>query len=523
MSGKDEEPPKRVIVQVKRQRRLGIDLTLTPRDWLPDARNGRLVITARIYEFKSGKWEYPGEARQITFSFTEVSKERGVCMNYPIKDKNNVTPASAIESNTNPDLFFPEDDKRMKDFYFDEDETDGDADKKCPTEILKAKDNPAHKHHYKKASTKKPVTEAKVVVRCEDYGAFGVLTAEAEDCETIPPRENDAEPSEGTGPNDVKIPRDDNGNKIADSAPHDANGAPANSDNDDNPVGDGLGDGLTNYEEYRGFIVGRARARARKSHIRTPIDRKDIFIFDENNLTTGIFLRSGLNINLIPGPEFYNGNKTDADPPDPQLINFNRGHATGGAQHGLRLVNENMPGLLGCAHGGPGLPNRIERVAINKAACQHPSYHANTLKSTIAHELGHAVNVWHHGEEADYKTDPSTSKILQFQLPDTDGNLHWWDADGPHGVSSGVVNCIMRYNNRFYFWYHPDSDNPGPYFEEHNTNRNPGTVFCSSTVGNQCNDVVGFRNDASNDTWTNEPHEPPIRGNCKSQIKVKDW
>jgi len=54
MSGKDEEPPKRVIVQVKRSRRLGIDLTLTPRDWLPDARNGRLVFTARIYEFKSG-------------------------------------------------------------------------------------------------------------------------------------------------------------------------------------------------------------------------------------------------------------------------------------------------------------------------------------------------------------------------------------------------------------------------------------------------------------------------------------
>ena len=79
MSGKDEEPPKRVIVQVKRARRLGIDLTLTtPRDWLPDARNGRLVITARIYEFKNGKWEYPGEARHITLSFTEVSKAGGV-------------------------------------------------------------------------------------------------------------------------------------------------------------------------------------------------------------------------------------------------------------------------------------------------------------------------------------------------------------------------------------------------------------------------------------------------------------
>jgi hypothetical protein len=526
MSEKGDEPPKRVVVQVKRQRRLGIDLTLTPQDWLPDARNARLEFTARIYEFKEGKWEYPGQARKITFSFKEVSVEKGICLNYPKED----------ESNANPDLFFPEDDKRMKDFYFEDDRTD--ANKKCPNEVLKAKDNPAHEHHYQKASTKMPVTEAKVVVRCEDYGAFGILKAEAEDCETLNPRERDSGCSQEIGDNEVNIPRDDNGNNIADSAPHDADGAPANSDNDNFPVGDGLGDGLTNYEEYRGFIVGRASrrrfivggARRRRSHIRTSIDRKDIFIFDQDNLTTGIFHKSGLNINLIPGPDFYNGDSTDKNDagPDPgkQVINFNHTSHHGGDQHGIRLVKIANPGLYGQMFGrdgAPGLPKDTNRVGINRDLCNRKGEHTNQLSSTIAHELGHSVKVWHHGEVSDFRTNPPTSKILPFQYLDKNGDPYDVKADGPHGVSSGVVNCIMRYTNCYYLWYHPDSGNPGSYFVEHNTNRDPGVVFCSSTVGNQCNDVVGFRNDASSDTWTNMAHEPPTRGDCRSRIKVKDW
>ena len=504
MSGKDEEPPKRVIVQVKRARRLGIDLTLTtPRDWLPDARNGRLVFTARIYEFKSGKWEYPGEARQITFSFTEVSKEGGVCMNYPIKDKNNITPASTLVSNTNPDLFFPEDDKRMKDFYFDEDETDGDADKKCPTEILKAKDNPAHEHHYKKASTKKPVTEAKVVVRCEDYGAFGVLTAEAEDCETIPPRENDAEPSEGIGPNDVKIPRDDNGNNIADSAAQDKNkdGSKALPDKDEDDVPHSTnhkGDGLTNYEEYRGFIVKEGKV---KKHKRTDINNKDVFIHDVNDLKTGNFSASGLTVHRIPGPEFYNGdsnhdNEDEPKPADRQIINFNRTSHSIRDQHGLRLKNKTFGGnFLGYTYAPlgdvnwPTYPKFCNFVAVDRALLRRIRPRGR-LAQTIAHELGHAVHIVHHGEE----------DICPVCNHCRAGSQ-----------TSGNVSCVMRYGPNYdSVWCH---DHGGACHNHAVPNPEAvATQFCDSSPGTGCN-VGGAPCNFNNDA---------IVGNCIGQIIVKD-
>jgi hypothetical protein len=509
MSGKDEEPPKRVIVQVKRSKRLGIDLTLTPQNWLPDARNGRLVITARIYEFKSGKWEYPGEARQITFSFKKVSKERGVCMNYPSKDA----------SNTNPDLFFPDDDS-MKEFTLDEDETDGDAEKKCPTEILKAEDNPAHRHHYLKATTKKPVTEATVTVRCEDYGAFGILKVEAEDCENLKPRERGAE-CQGLGEDEeedkeVRIPRDDNGNNIADSAAQDTNkdGTKAlpDKDEDDTPIGNGdKGDGLTNYEEYRGFIVVRKRAwlirmlgGGQKSHLRTDIKKKDIFIYDRDKIGTGFFGRSGLEIHFIPGPEFYGGDSTNADDKGPddgtQIINFNRGHASGGEQHGLRLVRENLEDddLGWAVHcGGGSTPKEVNRVAIDVA--NHAGMHANALGTSIAHELGHCVSIKHHGQlpyhkHGEVKSDPSG------------------------GVTSGDVNCVMRYDNYREIWCHdtgashcihsiPDTEDPG-------------TTFCDSQDGTGCNDS-GSNEDGDACAFTNDASAD--RGECKNRLKVKDW
>ena len=510
MSGESKAPLiKRYVIQVNPGRpRLGIDLTLCPKTVLPDARNQRTEFTARIYAFKDGKWVYPGEKRKITFSFKEVSKERGVCMNFPIKNKDNTSPASALASNTNPDLFFPEDDDKMNGFDFDEDETDGDADKKCPTQILVANDNPAHSHHYKKATTKTAVTEAKVLVRCEDYGAFGTLTVEAEDCETLKPRERGAGCSQELGDTDVKIPRDDNGNNIADNADQDKlkDGTKAlpDKDEDNTPVTDSYkGDGLTNYEEYRGFIV---KVGGNKGHRRTKVDKKDIFIYDKDNLTTAYFNESEFTIHLISGPEYYNGNSTDNDAaPDAgtQVINFNRGHATSGEQHGLRLVNENSGetvGAYGYTYGdGPGLPKVTNKVAINRHECTTPGEHANQLSATITHELGHSVNLVHHGEESTHNHGGKKS-----------------DRSGHE--TSGVVTCVMRYDNIYKQWCHPKAPGPGCCIHSIPNPEAPGTTFCDSQDGTGCNasgsnkdgDVCAFTNDAT-------------VGNCKGHLRVKDW
>jgi hypothetical protein len=323
--------------------RLGIDLTLCPQDWLPEATNKRVRFTARIYTYngESDEWEYKGEEgekREISFGFREVSEEPGICMNFPAIDR----------ANENPDLFFPDDGYNAGRFTFSDDDTDGG--KPCPTEILNAGDNPAHSHHYKTATTTAAVSEATIEVRCEDYGAYGILQASAPDCEALEPRRAGDGCSQRGGANDIKIPTDIDGNRIADTAPQDNGGAPANQDEDNDPVGDGTrGDGLTNYEEYRGFIVMTGGS---KGHIRTDINRKDIFIRDRDGLGTGFFSQAGLDIRLLPGAEYYGGdspndpqpgNLTTAQPraagDKTQVVNFNSGYAHGGDQHGLRLVN----------------------------------------------------------------------------------------------------------------------------------------------------------------------------------------
>jgi len=506
MSGESAVPQiKRYVIQVNPgQPRLGIDLTLCPKSVLPDARNQKIESTARIYAFKGGKWVYPGEKRKITFSFKEVSKERGVCMNYPIKKRDNISPASAIESNTNPDLFFPEDDDKMKDFNFDDDETDADANKKCPTEILVANDNPTHSHHYKKATTKKALTEAKVLVRCEDYGAFGILKAEADDCETLKPRERDAVCSQELGDNDVKIPRDDNGNNIADGADQDKlkDGSKALPDKDEDDVPHSTnhkGDGLTNYEEYRGFIVKEGNA---KKYKRTDINNKDVFIHDVNDLKTGNFSASGLTVHRIPGPEFYNGdsnhdNEDEPKPADRQIINFNRTSHSGGDQHGLRLKDKNFGGnTLGYTYAPlgdvnwPTYPKFCNFVAVDRTKLLTEV--AGSLAMTIAHELGHAVHIVHHGEEND--------------CPDC-GN-HYCQAGS---LTSGNVSCVMRYGPNY------DSKWCHKYTGACHTHNVPNpeavaTQYCDSSDATGCN-VAGAPCNFNNNATV---------GNCIGQIRVKD-
>jgi len=485
MSGEEKPPtPKKVVIQVNRPGpKLGVDLTKTPKNWLPDARNARLEFRARIYAYQGGKWVYPGEPRKITFILKEVSKEKGICLNFPSKNK----------SNENPDLFFADDDDRMKEFTFDEDKTDK---KNCPTTIVARNDNPSHKYHYLKATTKTAVTEAVAVVRCEDYGAFGVLEASAPECEAIPPREAGGQPGEGVGPNDIKIPRDDNDNKIADIAPQDDGGAAGDSDGDDEPEIDGYdGDGLTNYEEYRGFIVKRGRG---VEHIRTSIKKKDLFIYDKDGLGTGFFHKSGLVLHFIPKPDYYAGDssKKDASPDaGKQIINFNAGNATKGEQHALRLVNERIRGCYGYCYGdGPGLPKVTNRVAINKKLCTGKDEHADQLSAVIAHEMGHAVNVFHHGEE------PNSDHVCGGKVTDEGGR-----------VTSGDVTCVMRYDNYNYTqWCHVKDDgshcrHPIPDEED------PGTTFCDSKRGTDCNFIS---NDHRNDATV---------GECKTHIRIKDW
>ena len=466
-------------------RKLGIDLVKTPKNWLPVATAGTVSHKARIYMCKDGKWVYPGRMKFIRFRLKKVSKEPGVCLNYP------------RNGNRNPDLFFYE--EKIKDGYISK--LDKTKSNDCPTEILQDNDNPRHEHHYLGTVTRKRGTEAKPIIRCEDYGAIGYLVAEANHCVPIPPRddENATHKDCKTNSNMVKIPRDDNNNDIADVAPQDDNGAAPNKDEDNQPVGDGYkGDGLTNYEEYRGFIVGGYRMvnvsffsipiliGTRKRHIRTNIKKKDVFIYDEHNMGTGDLNKSGLIIHLLFDPDLFNGTGS-------RVINFNRQRHTGGEQHGLWLRNRNMPGLYGMSCGGNnGPPRNKTHICINKSICEGAGEPANRLSNTIAHELAHGLNVWHHGEGGNHNCGGRTHN--------SQGKL-----------TSGVENCIMRYDKYAAGWCH------GAHHRHSYTNAagslvdTTGTEFCTSAnATGRNNRGAGHVNNAE-------------KGNCLGQFRVKDW
>jgi len=492
MSGESAAPQiKRYVIQVNPGRpRLSIDLTLCKKDWVPDARNKRLKFTARIYAFKGGKWVYPGEKRKITFKFKEgddgkkkVSKEKGICMNFPKKD----------DSNENPDLFFAEDGDNKDNYKLEEDDTSGNP---CPKKIIDDDDNLEHEHHYLKATTKEAVTEAIIEVRCEDYGAFGTIQAEAEDCETLKPRESNAGCSQELGDNDVKIPRDDNGNNIADSAAQDKNkdGTKAlpDKDEDDTPTGNGVeGDGLTNYEEYRGFIIGGG-GKAKKEHKRTSITQKDLFIYIEHSELSAhlsYFNKTGLKARILYDPDLYDGNTS-------RVINFNKTSATKAEQHGLWLRKEVHARARGVTYFSkkPYIPGNCTKVTIMVQTIKNEGL-ANMLDRVVAHELGHAIGIEHHGDG----TGPNPSHHVC-------GGINYYNRNGLE--TSGNINCVMRYTGFANGWCH---DTP------HHTHpaENPsivGNIYCNSDTGTGINNpgVGHFRNNAT-------------KGDCQSQIRVKDW
>lgn len=500
--------------------RLSIWLTETDPKWLPDARNKTLRFTATILAFVKGDWapaKREGQKRKITFSLSEVSKEKGVCMNFP-KD-----------ANTNPDLFFacscPEcftnQNPKMTSFDFAEDSTSG---RPCVERITAAGDNPRHRHHYQKATTKNPEFSATAVVRCEDFGAWGVLTATAEDCEVA------SRPITKKPANKVAIPVDENNNRIADSADQDKDGrgkpAKPADDNDSLPVGNRYkGDGFTNYEEYRGFIVkDEGGGDGALKHIRTDTAKKDVFVCNAENLDLSLFQSaSELDVHVITDPDLFNGASNDVDggpTGKTQIVNFNHGHANGGEQHGLRLVSDNTIaqnyGRTKCILRIPVTPGTTNRVTVNVHNCRQETEPSNRESRTVAHELGHSIGMFHHGEKDPKHNHPVPSP----EDPDVDVQRH---SEYLGGQTSGAANCIMRYVNTVYMWCHPQTLVYSSHCV-HNIPRVPSTgllpsdSYCDSPKATGENLDRRCRNDADSNA-----EGLRRRGNCKSQLRVKDW
>jgi hypothetical protein len=355
-------------------------------------------------------------------------------------------------------------------------------------------------------------TEAGVVLSSHDWGAHGVLrvTAHLTDGRVILGK------LEGATEPDVRLPKRTQSNAIADAywSSHGLTAKADDTDDETGPTGDGhAGDGLSLFEEYRGFYVGRAGALR---HLSTSPTRKDHFVVDRirsDYSAEGISLfayGSGLTVHddFLPENVDYT-----------RIANFNHGppslHA--GTKRATVLGIQKLEHTGGKAVGGSSLRQCGLAAIWNTEAPQ-----------AVAHELGHCVSVLHHGDgdrekaqwERQQQADGSyflTEDLGLITLRHENGSLvelSTYPERSPvyvaawGGEHSGDESCFMRYATAAAY-AHPS--NPGDRFLSFYETQ--GSSMCLSREGTGVNAA------------TRQPrprYGPATRGDCVAQVCVNE-
>jgi len=329
-----------------------------------------------------------------------------------------------------------------------------------------------------------------VTVESLDYGAWGKLKAEVNvEGNWYPCRTRD-------GKDYVTIPYDEDEDHIADMWEEHFGvlDQAEQADEDPEPESKQEGDGFSNYEEYRGFFVDGIW----REWYFSP-KRKDIFIYDEIGMGVGYFTETGLMIHLIDREEY------DED----RVVNFNRGFGTIASQDGQKGLYLCEEELFGASEGMVvpcvGTPNVVEKVIVDaigefmKGVYAEKGTEGGFLRNyaaTIAHELGHAVNMVHHGDES-------------------------WEADRGYetarrgGLWSGDILCVMRYAPPGNYLGPDGSIYPYPKEDARSL-----TGYCSSSTGTGIN-APGERTGPDGRPY-------PVagdaeKGNCKYRLTLKGY
>ena len=427
--------------------------------WMPEAgkdektAGNHLEVTVKV-QSKNEKKPSKQKAK-FTFELIDVSKEPGVCMNWPRNGTD--------------------------DFDFRIDDLDQELEVKNEGQWAQTKE------HHK---------EFRIFVKSYDYGAYGKLRVKAETKDGRPISVRvEGQPDQ----DELIIPLDKNNNHIADKYEKDFDipgNKAADSDEDFIPEGDkNRGDGVTLYEEYRGFMTKKNK------HVRSDPAKKTLFIYSSvPHAEAGIKLFSKQS-----RIEVFEIDKEDQMNPS-RVINYNHHYAHKTDQHGLKMVEENME--TGTAGGTPlGPPKKVDSVRIQK---DYEKVYSNSKTIAIAHELGHTVRMQHHGD-GNYDCGQKGREYCMnafARMKEECGNTPACERKYrgakdfyiavQQGENSGDENCIMRYIEAHYYekgWanktYHP-----------YGKDRNP-TTYCG---------VKG----------TNSKTGEATRGNCMGQICVSD-
>ncbi|MGD8237017.1 MAG: hypothetical protein PVH68_00570 [Armatimonadota bacterium] len=259
--------------------------------WIPEldeqGEGNTIAVIARIVE--------PTDVEGvIRFTLQDVSKEPGTCLNHP-----------AQNADTDPDLKIP---------------TDNNSE-----ELNVAGDEQS-------AESKDDVTEARVVIRAKDWGAYGKLQATARlnlgGTQVHVPAIHEA-----TGMPYLTLPKDEDDNSVADEwqRRNGVGNTGGEADDDRQPEGRGPGDGLSLYEEYRGL-------RIQGQHERLDPTIKDLFVYDEHGLVADSYLESvtePLKVHYVTPDEMRMNAGGGA-----RVVNFNNDRYHLVDQHGLHVVRD---------------------------------------------------------------------------------------------------------------------------------------------------------------------------------------
>ena len=367
------------------------------------------------------------------------------------------------------------------------------------------------------------LTQTTVTVTPYDWGAFGTIkvTAYLPDGSTLVGHLED-DPSQ----EDVRLPLRGPQSLVADvwKQNHGMAGLADVNDNETDPVGDGNpGDGLTLYEEYRGFIIGG-------QHVEGNPKKKDYFVWN----TAGAFYMGGIRLfQNLSGLEVHYQFR-DGELAADRVINRNHNEGSHVVdQHAVIIKAIAANAGYAEAIGGPGTPRMISVVVAPKILPGSSNSDIPYAQSTLAHELLHACNVYHHGDS------PSTATFVTRQADDTlltSGTAT--DAGHPTRIlteqnvsaaplfpvgktvkviiglpgdtHTGDDNCVMRYDDAS---GHLASWNKGVLY--YTPGESAGFSISNSGAGTGINAP----------DWLPEPRYGDAasgRGNCVSQILVND-
>lgn len=425
-----------------------VDLVIDPPEnydtWLPTAgtdeqhAGGDIAVTARLVDAK-GK---PARRQAVRFTFTldGTSREPGICMNFP----------AAGQAKDSFDLAFEPRRSRL---------------------LLDGADG--QRGHTAEGK----LSQATALVSCFDWGASGTVrvTATLDDGRTIVGHLAGDRAETG-----LRLPKTTLGSRIAAAwKKQNADAGALDSDDLENePVGDGFrGDGLTLFEEYRGFM-------SENGFVRTNPRVKELFVHNQLGDATLAGIRrfkqvSGITVvRLAPEPSLKRVVNANRSPQTPHI----------GDQHAVILKGPSLPedfvrieatggatfrnGTFGA---GRATPRYVDRIVFADLAT-FPPVNVWTPEGivpsvpyaeiAVAHELLHAVGLIHHGEGDDttvtWTTDTfqailENNRLIEVHDENEKQNypLSWGDvsrfASTPFvvavegGAFSGDQGCLMRY------------------------------------------------------------------------------